>query len=151
MLGCLPGAKPLPPFPLCSNGFLRSASHSPEWRGWTEGGAGWRGDGGSQKAGWRVGWRGADGVWRAGGPDGRLDGGRLGSVDGGMGLTTPEPKRTATRTAANRANRNRIKSHLKNRNEPKRNAALLMFAPTARQHLARSSGHHVLQIVFTIK
>ena len=81
---CL-GLSRFPPFPLCSNGFLRSASHSPEWRGWTEGGAGWRGDGGSQKAGWRVGWRGADGVWRAGGPDGRLDGGRLGSVDGGMG------------------------------------------------------------------
>ena len=87
MLGCLPGAKPLPPLPtllkwLPSERKPQSGMEGLDGRrGWMEGG--W--DGGSQKAGWRVGWRGADGVWRAGGPDGRLDGGRLGSVDGGMG------------------------------------------------------------------
>ena len=96
--------------------------------GWMEGGAGWRG--GCEPPRGMEGWmEGGLGGWRAGGADGRLDGGldegRLGSNGWRDGLTKPEPKRTARRTAANRANRNRIKPHLKNRNEPKRNAALL--------------------------
>ena len=67
-----------------------------------------------------------------GGAHGRLDGGLDGWGSGWRGLnglrdgfTKPKPNRTARRTAASRANRNRVKTHLRNRNEPERNAALL--------------------------
>ena len=109
-----------------------------------EGLAGWRLDGGLDGGagvdgvvgeGGLAGWRGCwwmEGVAVAGGLDGGLrraglDGGGSG-MDGGMGfLNRTEPNRTARRTALNRANRNRVKTHPRNRNEPKRNAALLIF------------------------
>ena len=118
--------------------------------GWREEGRmeGWWMEGDGGQAGWR-------GVWLdgGGGLDGGGDGGsqKAGGLDGGGwwkaglsgwrdGLTKPEPNRTARRTAANRANRNRIKSHLKNRNEPKRNAALLLI----KQYTLNYKGLHIM-------
>ena len=79
------------------------------WYGWS----GW-----GLAGGWLAGWRVEEGWWMEGWMEGGLE-----WVEGWFS----EPNRTARRTALNHANRNRVKTHPRNRNEPKRNAALLFF------------------------
>ena len=99
-----PSIRSLQPGTFLPAGFHRDGV---QWRG---GGRDWvrcwmEGCGGSSRGGWM------GGGWKVG----RRGGG--GGVEGGFS----EPK-----TAVNRAKRNRVKTHPRNRNEPKRNAALLV-------------------------